>query len=127
MDDADEAPLRYYDRHIADWSPPPNRGRRFFAWIDLYGVLLPLWLVLFAVAIGTPIVAIVRGAASAVTFAGGVGFYGGISVMFFIVPYAAAYLAWRIAGRDPWNAAGLAVGSHRFGSGDWRNGTTWRR
>lgn len=100
MDSADDAPLKYYDRHAEDRSPAPQLtqrpARRFFVGADGIGLFLPVWLLVVALPIAMPIGALTNGASGAGTAFAVILFYGGIVASYLMVPYGGAYLTARL-------------------------------
>ena len=112
MDEHIEPPLKYYDRHAADWSPPEPVSRGPGCLVPIDGLLLfwPIWLVLLALGFGTPIVAAVSSGSSSGHYAVGVAFYGGFFAAYLMIPWGAAYLLARLVSLATGGAVILAAG-----------------
>ena len=112
VDDPEAPPLKYCDRHIGKREPEPApRGLRFFAPLDVIGLLWPVWTVPLAVVVATPIIGAVDSWSEARQGDIAILFYGGIYAVYLMVPCAIAYLLARGASLLFGSWAILACGS----------------
>ena len=91
----------FYDRHSGRVreSTGGHEGGGYFTWMDVVGAALPVWLVLLALAIGTPLVAVTHDSHAAGLYAAEVAVYAGILTAMMIAPYVLIYALWRFVTR----------------------------